>query len=150
MPASDVIRQHQMTQEDFPILDQTVHGKRMPQGYVTSLALKSAHRRQAKLWGKADQALSNGNADPIADLCEQFEIDLVVLRKSFVVKRKRRLLNREFIWQPFRFVRADLVGMRQRGHYVERQETRQRLQRRIEALSEKLGPPELEDEFMPQ
>lgn len=125
--------------------DQTVHGKRMAQGYVTSLALGDRHHELGELWHSADRALSAGDATPIAKLCEQLGIDLVVLRKSKVEKRPHRYLHGAVVWQPFRLVREELVPVRQRGHLEEVDLQPEQLRRRIAALTAAVGPSLLED-----
>jgi hypothetical protein len=125
--------------------DQTLHGKRMPQGYVTSLALLPEHGLAAERWQRAYESLTHGDAAPLLREVERDGIDLVVLRKQMPFVREPGRLHRSVVWVPFRWVRGELVGARQRGHLVEREVPPEVVAVQLAALSARLGPPEYED-----
>jgi len=126
--------------------DQTLHGKAIPGGYVTNLALGPEQRASMTAWKRADQALDRGDAGRVVALAAEQQIDLLVLHKTEPVARAAGPLDGRLLWLPFPWVRADLVALRQRGQLVEQAVPGTRLATRRAALVAALGEPLLEDE----
>ena len=126
---------------------QTLHGKAIPGGYVTNLALTDAHRATAERWREADAALDRGQAGPLVALAAEQDIELLVLHKT-EPKPRRPDAGDRVVWAPFALVRDELVTMRQLGHLEERPVPRGALQKRRRALVRAVGEPVLEDELL--
>lgn len=124
---------------------QTVHGKPMPQGYTTSLALTPEHARRARRLLDAQQALGQGDAGPLVAILEADGIDRVILHKTAPRAREPLPGDGTLLWAPFVCVRAELVRSRQLGPVRDAPVEAQVLAVRRAALEAQLGPPEHED-----
>ncbi|MFH2003109.1 MAG: hypothetical protein ABIK28_25815 [Planctomycetota bacterium] len=125
---------------------QTVHEKKIPQGYVVELALTGEHFRACAPWSQAQDRLVEGDARPLVALAEQRKIDAILIRKTLWVPRKSVLPQNEIVWAPFVFVHDPLVLIRQQGAWFVSRAPETLLSTEREALTALVGPPEFEDD----
>jgi hypothetical protein len=128
------------------VFHQTLHEKKIPQGYVTTLAVSEAAAAESRAWLRAQRELGSGNPGPLAALLRKRGIDRVVLNKR--VPRRVRAADgpRAMLWTPFFFARSRLVADRQLGHLRDWELPAHALAAQVRALSEALGEPIFEDE----
>jgi len=93
---------------------QTVHGKKIPQGYVGSFAVTFEHNVEASRWYAAYLLLRQGEGHLIEEMTRERGIDLVTLRKTLPQFREP-LDVPGIVWAPFARVSGVLVEIRQRG-----------------------------------
>jgi hypothetical protein len=124
---------------------QTFHEKKIPQGYVTALAVPRATARESLSWVRAYQALVLGSPQPLLERLRETGIDLVVLNKRVPQRIGSPSSSGETIWRPFFFERGRLVAARQRGHLRDREVAAAELEIQVWALSRALGEPVFED-----
>ncbi len=124
---------------------QTIHGRKVTEGYVVNLALGPEHRDATRDWRQAYARLLQGDALALVDHARSRGVDLLVLHKTVPVVRKPEPVHERVVWAPFVFVHRTLVGLRQRGPVAERRLTDERIDHQRAALAEHLGPPVLED-----
>ena len=127
-------------------LCQLAHQKKMPQGYVTSLAVTKRHAREAGHWQKAYRELLAGDGARFLRRIAERDIDRVVLNKLVPSRREQRRDVGPVVWQPFRLVRKPLLEARQLGPLVPAAVGPRRLQAERLALMREFGAPEYEDE----
>lgn len=96
---------------------QTFHEKKMPQGYVTSLALTDAHKKQTSQWCDAWTSLVSDNPQPILHELKKNDIDLVIVHNTIPKLRDPAPIHNTIVWAPFFMVRHDLVESRQLGPF---------------------------------
>jgi len=129
---------------------QTVHGKHLPLGYVTSLALTDDHWEDARRWGRAHNRLRQGDAAPLLELLEAGDVDALVLHERPLIDRRYlpgyRPLDEDVVWAPFVAARSRLMTARQRGPLVFGVVPRREMRAQVEALVPALGAPVHEDE----
>ncbi len=126
---------------------QLVHQKKIPQGYVTALAVDETLSRESQAWSRASRRLDREqDARPVARLVEKAGIDRVVLNKAFPRKRKTERERGEIFWKPFFLMRHLLIGERQQGYveFVTREPTF--VGATVRALRAVFGPPLHEDD----
>jgi hypothetical protein len=128
--------------------DQTIHGKKIPGGYVTNLAQTAEHRKNSAEWKRADEALDRGDGAPMARKAADQGIDLVVLHKTVPRRRTAGAIDGTVEWRPFLFARDELLSVRQRGHLEVLPVPRSQLQTRRKALTEVFGAPTHEDDLV--
>jgi len=128
------------------VFHQTLHEKKIPQGYVTTLAVSEAAAAESRAWLRAQRELGSGNPGLLATLVRERGIDRVVLNKR--VPRRVRAADgpRAMLWTPFFFARSRLVADRQLGHLRDRELPAHALAAQVRALSEALGEPIFEDD----
>lgn len=124
---------------------QTIHGKKIPQGYVTTLAVPKDVAEESRSWVRAHRALVRGDSVPLVERVRSRGIDRVVLNKRFSRAVRAPEGRRPVLWSPFFFARRDLVLDRQRGYLREREVPAEALARQIRELSRTLGEPIFED-----
>lgn len=124
---------------------QTFHGKKIPQGYVTSTALVDSVRIQASLLRSSYRSFADGDPERLTSELEKRGIDLVVVHKTVPKPRAPIELDGTTIWMPFVSVRRYLVGGRQIGPYVDTPVRKRVIRSQRRALEEALGPPIHED-----
>jgi hypothetical protein len=124
---------------------QTFHEKKIPQGYVTALAVPRAAVRESVSWVRAYRALTRGSPQPLLDRVHRTGIDLVVLNKRVPQDAGMPSAPEGTLWRPFFFDRGRLVGARQRGHLRDRDLSPAELELQVRALSRVLGEPVFED-----
>ena len=135
-------------QEGCYLLAQVTHGKRIPQGYTTNLALTDQHQRAAANLRLADQNVSLGNPERLLRLLERRKIDRVILHKTFRDRRVPVPSHETTVWAPFCMVKRELVWLRQVGLFLEVAVPKGLLERRRNTLTNALGAPVFEDEWM--
>lgn len=124
---------------------QTFHEKKIPQGYVTALAVPQAAIRESRSWVRAYRALTRGSPQPLLDRVQRTGIDLVVLNKRVPQEAETASASEGTLWRPFFLDRGRLVGSRQRGHLRDRELSPAQLDLQLRALSRALGEPVFED-----
>jgi hypothetical protein len=124
---------------------QTMHHKKIPQGYVVDLTLTAAHRDAARQWTRAYEDLVRGDPDPVTALARRQDIGWLVLDKRTPMRRKSLSIDRQILSAPFFLVRRPLLEVRQRGHLVYRPIPERMLATASHALEERIGPAEFED-----
>jgi len=125
---------------------QTLHGKKVTQGYVVNLELGPAHRQASLRWWKAYQALSDGDPGPVVARARATGVDRLILHKATPVIRRPEALDGRTLWSPFAVNGRTLVGLRQRGLFSERAVPAERIDLQRRLLTERLGEPEFEDD----
>jgi hypothetical protein len=98
---------------------QTFHEKKIPQGYVASLALTPDLKSKIAQLEKLYNDLLSGNARPLIAEVQKNNIDLIVLHKTFSGVRKP-FIPRMKIQAPFFIRRRGLVKSRQVGPFIDR------------------------------
>jgi hypothetical protein len=124
---------------------QTLHGKKIPQGYTTVLAVTPAHTRESRAWFRASRDAIAGNATALRERSQSQGIDRVVLNKRFPLRRPRSEEPPRVLWQPFFLLRHFLIGERQRGYVQDVPLPEPRLAEAIASLSNSFGEPVFED-----
>jgi len=102
---------------------QTFHEKKMPQGYVASLALTPEHKSKILRLEQLYNDLVSGNARPLIAEIQKQNIDLIVLHKTFSGRRDFGIIERKTydnIWVPFFMLRRGLVASRQVGPIIDK------------------------------
>ena len=127
-------------------LCQTAHQKKIPQGYVTALAVPEAVADESLSWVRAHRTLLLGNPRPLLNRVREQGIDLVVLNKRVPELERPSAPSEGIIWRPFFFERGRLVGSRQRGHLRDREIAPESLESQIGILSQALGAPIFQDD----
>jgi hypothetical protein len=126
---------------------QLVHQKKIPQGYVTALAVDETLSRESGAWGRASRRLTREqDAKPVARLVANAGIDRVVLNKAFPRRRKTDREPGVLLWKPFFFVRHLLIRERQLGSVEFVLRGSSFLGATVQALSGVFGPPLHEDD----
>ena len=87
------------------ILSQVIHGKKLPQGYTTDLAMTMEHAQDAADLVAADRALDAGDAEKLLKVFAERKIDGVILNKTELRRRVPGPLHRQTVWKPFVSVR---------------------------------------------
>ena len=128
------------------VFHQTLHEKKIPQGYVTALAVSEDAAAESRAWLRAQRELVTGNPGLLATLVRERGIDRVVLNKRVPRRVKTADGSRAMVWTPFWFARGRLVADRQLGHLRERDVPTHALEAQVRALSEALGGPIFEDD----
>ena len=128
------------------VFHQTLHGKKIPQGYVTTLAVPEEAAAASRAWMHAYRTLARGDPRPLAGLVRETGIDRVILNKRVPHRARTPEGSRALLWTPFFFHRDRLVVDRQLGHLRERVVPAPALEIQIHALSRVLGEPVFEDE----
>lgn len=125
-------------------LCQTVHGKKIPEGYVTNLALTRELEGEVLAWNQSLTRLLQHGEDAFVQRLEERGIDLVVLNKTSPVQRRPVAPDGLLIWQPFGWAARWLIPLRQKGEfeYVSGGE------RPMRGLRAALGEPVHEDEMI--
>jgi hypothetical protein len=122
-------------------LCQTIHGKKIPQGYVTNLAITSRLESEVTAWhGSILRTVQRGE-DTFLQRLRERDIDLVVLNKTIPVRRRPVAAEGLLIWQPFGWAAKWLIPLRQAGELEYRPSGDQPM-RRLRAV---LGEPVHED-----
>ena len=127
---------------------QTVHGKKIPQGYTTILAMGPVHTRESRAWFRASREAIAGDATALRDRVQSVGIDRVVLNKRFPRKRPRDREPKQLLWQPFFFLRHFLIGERQQGYVHDVSPPRARLAGAVSSLTAAFGDPVFEDDLV--
>ncbi|MFQ5699441.1 MAG: hypothetical protein ACE5IL_14305 [Myxococcota bacterium] len=127
-------------------LCQIDHHKKIPQGYVTSLAVTRAHDEASDRWVRAYVALLHGDAVPLRVSVTENGIDRIVLNRWMSAPRRPLLHSSGIIWAPFLQVRRELLRTRQIGVLMEVPVDPWSLAILARALSIEFGPPEYADD----
>lgn len=127
-------------------LCQIDHHKKIPQGYVTSLAVTRAHEEAANRWVDAYVSLLQRDASPLRGLVIEKGIDLIVLNKWIPEPRPGMPHSGAMIWTPFPWVRAKLMRTRQLGALMQIREHPRNLAVAARTLSAAFGPPLYSDD----
>ncbi len=112
------------------LFDQVTHGKPIPLGYTTSMAVttiqekrhlevvnKYYHFLQPLMDGKS---LSGGRNMPFPRMASAIGLDRIVHRKTIPRSREPNPeIHEKVIWAPFFMVRRQLMGVRQMGRYID-------------------------------
>jgi hypothetical protein len=127
------------------VFHQTLHEKKIPQGYVTTLAVSEDIAAESRAWLHAQRELVTGNPELLATLVRERGIDRVVLNKR--VPRRVPTIDgpRVMVWVPFVFTRSRLVVDRQLGQLRDLDVPAHALAAQVRALSDVLGGPVFED-----
>ena len=125
---------------------QTFHEKKIPQGYVTSLALSARHRRQAVSWEGAYRVLAQGDVSRLVKMVRDNGIDIVVLHKTEPRERPALPFDATTVWAPFFLVRRDFMESAQTGRTVDAPMPPAEIEARAAALRRAFGAPLYEDE----
>jgi hypothetical protein len=128
------------------VFHQTLHEKKIPQGYVTTLAVSEDAAAESRAWLRAQRELVTGNPGLLATLVRERGIDRVVLNKHVPRRVRTADASRTVVWTPFFFARGRLVMDRQLGHLRERVVPTRALEAQVRTLSEALGGPVFEDD----
>ena len=128
------------------VFHQTLHEKKIPQGYVTALAVSEDAAAESRAWLRAQRELVTGNPALLATLVRERGIDRVVLNKHVPRRVRTADGSRAMVWNPCWFARGRLVVDRQLGHLRERAVPTHALEAQVRALSEALGEPVFEDD----
>ena len=97
---------------------QTIHGKRIVQGYATDLALGEQHFAQSRRWESAQASLFEGSGTAMRDELAREGVELVVLHKTRLMRRAPSHLDGRILWAPFSLLRRELLPMRQLGGFT--------------------------------
>jgi hypothetical protein len=126
---------------------QTSHGKRMPLGMTTRLALTEDLLREERKWTEAYAALAGENdAEPLVERMCSRGIQVAILHKHTHRFRQPVRPRGRIVWTPFRFGGRELVRLRQIGPGERMATDARRLKAQRRALARHLGPPVLEDQ----
>jgi hypothetical protein len=128
------------------VFHQTLHEKKIPQGYVTALAVSEDATAESRAWLRAQRELGTGNPGLLATLVRKRGIDRVVLNKRVPRRVRSADGSSAIIWTPFFFARSRLVLDRQLGNLREWDVPAHSLEALVRALSEALGEPIFEDD----
>jgi len=127
---------------------QTIHRKRMPQGYTTNLALTEPHVEQARGWMEAFRALWDGEGAEFVRRMRSEVVDLAVVHKTAPDGRPPLFQPETVVWAPFFRVRRELIAPRQMGPLVDAALPTVRIENQRRALTKELGPPVFEDDLI--
>lgn len=127
---------------------QTVHGKKIPQGYTTVLAVSPGHTRESRAWAQASRSAIAGDAMALREQVHLLGIDRVVLNKQFPRKRPRDRKPKQLLWQPFFLLRHFLIGERQQGYVHDVPLPRARLAGAVSSLTSAFGDPVFQDDHV--
>lgn len=151
---------------------QTLHHKKSTLGYTTALAVTPFHDQRIEDLVNWYWQLVFGRGRMLVRQAREFGVDLVVHYKTYPLGREREWIDGRVLWAPFFFVREPLVRVRQLGEFapLPLELTFREVVMRIvpelslqippecatqpfvdvvrERLSESLGPPIHEDEFV--
>lgn len=128
------------------VFHQTLHEKKIPQGYVTALAVSEDATAESRAWQRAQRELVTGKPGLLATLVRERGIDRVVLNKRIPRRVRTADASSAMVWTPFFFARGRLVVDRQLGHLREWDVPAHVLEAQVRALSEALGDPVFEDD----
>jgi hypothetical protein len=117
-------------------LCQTIHGKKIPQGYVTNLAVTSRLESEVTAWHESLLRTVQLGEDTFLQRLREREIDLVVVNKTVPVRRRPVAAERLLIWQPFGWASKWLIPLRQAGELEYRRGGDQAMRRLRAALGE--------------
>jgi hypothetical protein len=112
------------------LLSQVVHGKKMPLGYTTSMAISTIQERGfLELLNKYahflrplgdKKTLMGSKKMPFPRLMHEIEIDLLIHHKTMPRSREPNPeIHERVLWAPFFLVRRALMDVRQTGRYVD-------------------------------
>jgi hypothetical protein len=128
------------------VYHQTLHGKKIAQGYVTALAVSADVAADSRAWLRAYRELLQGDPEPLAKRVREQGIDRVVLNKRV----PRRIPEPEgphaLSWRPFVWVRNARIRDRQRGHLREERVPAPVLAVLLRGLARELGEPVYRDD----
>jgi hypothetical protein len=122
---------------------QTFHERKLPQGYVTNLAVTAGHWIASERWEKA---LRPKRKEKIRERMRAESIDVLILNKLAPRLPTALLPHRALLWKPFVALRGPLVEVRQRGRFVYGPIRPRTMRRLAGRLLRELGPPVHEDE----
>jgi hypothetical protein len=125
-------------------LCQTVHGKKIPQGYVTNLAVTRQLEGEVLAWNRSLIRTVQHGEDTFLQRLRQRDIDLVVINKTTPVRRRPVAADGLLIWQPFGWAAKWLIPLRQKGEF----EYAPGGERAMRGLRAALGEPVHEDELI--
>jgi hypothetical protein len=97
---------------------QTVHEKKIPEGYVTNLAMTHSLLLQERIWIRSVKQLSQPDESTFRRRLKTRDIDLVVLNKTVAVPRRPPQDADSILWQPFGWISDRLLPARQTGAFV--------------------------------
>jgi hypothetical protein len=123
---------------------QTIHEKRIPDGYVTGLAMTRTLHTEQRAWLRSMTRLRQNGDNAFFRRLKTRGIDLVVLNKTISVERTQPD-DHSVIWQPFGRVSDQLLPPRQTGAFVHRPAGDQPIR---SLLREALGDPVHEDDLI--
>jgi len=92
---------------------QTIHGKRLVQGYLIDLALSEHHFAQSRRWESVQASLLEGSGTALREELARQAVELVVLHKTRLIRRAPSDLDGRILWAPFFLLRRELLPMRQ-------------------------------------
>jgi hypothetical protein len=127
---------------------QTIHRKRMPQGYTTNLALTEPHVEQARSWMEALRALWDGDGTVLVRRMRSEAVEIAVVHKTVPGSRPPMFQRETVVWAPFFRVRRELVAPRQTGPLIDRTLSTALIEIQRRALTKELGPPIFEDDLI--
>ncbi len=123
---------------------QTVHEKKIPDGYVTSLAMSRPLHDEQRMWLRSMTRLRGNDSRAFRRGLKTRGIDIVVLNKTVAVERTQPD-DHSVIWQPFGWISDRLLPPRQTGAFVHRPASDQPIR---PLLREALGDPVHEDDLI--
>ncbi len=123
---------------------QTIHEKKIPDGYVTSLAMSRPLHTEQRAWIRSMTILRENDGRAFRRRLKTRGIDLVVLNKTIAVEITRPN-DFSVIWQPFGRVSGLLMPPRQTGDFVFRPAGEPPVR---SLLREALGDPVHEDDLI--
>ena len=112
------------------LLGQVKHGKRIPLGYTTSMAVSTVQeKRHLEVINKfyhflqpliRGQSISGDRHMPFPRMVREIGVDRVIYRKSIPRSREPDpAIHERVLWAPFFLVRRSLMDVRQSGRYVD-------------------------------
>ena len=127
-------------------LCQTVHGKKMTGGYITSLAITPALFKEALAWIRSFADLADPDDPMLRERVERKGIDRVVLHKRISISRRELKTDRPLRWEPFVAIKEPLLAVRQTGPVVPAPANPDAVEAAVEALRQRFGAPVHEDD----
>lgn len=126
---------------------QTVHEKAISLGYCTALALEKRHNHQMQILANGYLYWVLGTNEMLPKWIAEKDFDRIVLYKSMPKSRKKLAsLHGKFIQKPFFMMRADLVGIRQMGQYVDQPMLPEDIRTQKRLVGTYFGEPSYEDD----